>query len=240
MIPLNVLHLLDPDAVPDGLPGIAAPLSSSETIIAGDGIGIQEINGDYIVSVNDSVVQEAVRAVVIPPQEDPLTGMGFRVSYADGVVSINRGYILNSYYVNPQWKSEETRVPAGEISINPDSTECSIYIAIAMAVYRGEENSPWNTYDSAAYIESNNYTSTITLRTEWSGLDLTQFFSPGEPSLFEVYYEEFPTFPVDTKIRIKLADIDEDGVVDQSHLGLITLPQTYETKVQAWNFRASV
>ncbi len=237
MIPLNVSHLLDPDMVPDGLPGIAAPISRKNTLIEGDGIGIQEVNGDYIVSVNDSVVQEAIQAVVIPQQEDPLTGMGFRVSYADGVVSINRGYILNSYYVNPQWKSEETLVPAGQLSINPDSTECSIYIAIAMTVYGGEENSPWNTYDSSAYIESTIYLSTITLRTEWSGLDLTQFFSPGEPSLFEVYYEEFPAFPADNKIRIKLADIDENGVVNQSHLGLITLPQTYETKVQEWNFR---
>lgn len=237
MIPLNVSHLLDPDVVPDGLPEIAAPLSSGESIIPGDGIGIQEINGDYIVSVSDSIIQDTARAVVIPPQEDPLAGMGFRVSYSDGVVSINRGYILNSYYVNPQWKSEETLVPAGQLSINPDSPECSIYIAIAMTVYGGEENSPWSTYDSSAYIESTIYLSTITLRTEWSGLDLTQFFSPGEPSLFEVYYEEFPTFPEDGKIRIRLADIDADGVVNQSHIGLITLPQTYETKVQEWNFR---
>ena len=240
MIPLNVLHLLSPDEIPDGLPGIAAPISSRETLIEGDGIGIQEINGDYIVSVNDSVVQQAVRAVVIPQQEDPLTGMGFRVSYADGVVSINRGYVLNSYYVNLEWKSEETLVQAGQLSVNPDSPECSIYIAIAMTVYRGEGDSPWNTYDSTEYIESNNYNSSITLRTEWSGLDLTQFFSPGEPSLFEVYYEEFPTFPVDGKIRIRLADIGRDGVVSQSHIGLITLPQTYETKVQEWNFRAGL
>jgi hypothetical protein len=61
--------------------------------------------------------------------------------------------------------------------------------------------------------------------------------SPGEASLFEVYSEEFPSFPTDNKIRIRLADIDEDGVVNQSHLGLITLPQTYETKVENWNFR---
>ena len=237
MIPLNINHLLNPDEVPDGLPRIVAPISRKETIIPGEGIGIQEVNGDYIVSVSDSVVQGAVQAVEQVSQEDPLTGMGFRVSHADGVVSINRGYVLNSYYVNPQWKSEETLVPAGQLSINPDSPKCSVFIAIAMTVYGGEENSPWNTYDSIAYIESTNYLSTMTLRTEWSGLDLTQFFSPGEPSLFELYEVEFPTFPPDNKIRVRLADIDEDGVVSQSHIGLITLPQTYETKIQEWNFR---
>lgn len=236
MIPLNINHLLDPDAVPDGLPGIAEPISDRETIIAGDGIGVQEINGDHIVSVSDSVVRQVARAVVIPPQEDPLTGMGFRVSYSDGVVSVNRGYILNSYYVNPEWRSEETLVPAGQLSISPDSPECSIYIAIAMTVLGGEDESPWNTYDSSVYIEGTIYLSSITLRTEWSGLDLTQLLSPGEPSLFEVYYEEFPTFPEDGKVRIRLADIDADGVVNQSHIGLITLPQTYETKVEGWNF----
>jgi hypothetical protein len=235
MIPLNVNHLLDPDEIPDGLPRIAALISKKETIIPGEGIGVQEVNGDYIVSVSDSVVQEPVQSVVQAPQEDPLTGMGFRVSYEDGVVSINRGYILNSYYVNPQWKSEETRVPAGEISINPDSTSCSIYIVIGMSVFGSEENSPWNTYYGEETIASQVYVSAITLRTEWTGLDLLQFATIGEKSLFEVYYEEFPVFPEDSKIRILLADIDANGAVTQSHIGLITLPQTYETKVQAWN-----
>jgi hypothetical protein len=237
MIALNVNHLLNANEVPDGLPRIAAPISRKETIIPGEGIGVQEVNGDYIVSVSDSVVQEAVQAVEQVPQEDPLTGMGFRVSYSDGVVSINRGYILNSYYVNLEWKSEETLVIAGQLSVNPDSPECSVFIAIATTVFKGEGDSPWNTYDSVAYIEANNYQSTITLKTEWSGLDLLQFSSPGEASLFEVYSEESPVFPVDNKIRIRLADIDEDGVVNQSHIGLITLPQTYETKVESWNFR---
>lgn len=237
MIPLNVSHLLNPDEVPDGIPRIAEPISRKESIIPGDGIGVQEINGDYIVSVTDSAIQDAVEAVVLPPQEDPLAGMGFRVSYSDGLVSINRGYILNSYYVNPEWKSEETLVVAGELNVNPDSPSCSVFIAIGITVFANEENSPWNTYDSVAYIEANNYLSTITLRTEWSGLDLAQFFSIGPASLFEVYSEEFPSFPVDGKIRIRLADIDGDGVVNQSHLGLITLPQTYETKVESWNFR---
>ena len=234
MIPLNVSHLLDPDAVPDGLPEIAEPISRADTIIPGDGIGVQEVNGDYIVSVSDSVVREAMRSIVIPPQEDPLTGMGFRVSYSDGVVSINRGYILNSYYVNPQWKSEETRVPAGEISINKDSSQCSIYIAIGMSLFGSEENSPWTMYYNEVTIESTVYVSAITLRTEWKGLDLTQFEAISEKSLFEAYFDELPIFPDDTKIRILLADIDGNGVVSQSHIGLITLPQTYETKVQAW------
>jgi len=238
MIPLNINHLLNPDEVPDGLPRVAAPISKKETIIPGEGIGIQEVNGDYIVSVSDSVVQEVVQAVVQAPQKDPLTGMGFRVSHSDGVISINRGYILNSYYVNPEWKSEETLVIAGQLSVNPDSPKCSVFIAIAVTVFKGEDNSPWNTYDSVAYIEANNYQSTIIVRTEWSGLDLTQLLSPGEASLFEVYSEEFPIFPPDNKIRIRLADIDGDGVVSQSHIGLITLPQTYETKVENWNFRA--
>ena len=235
MIPLNVNHLLNPDEVPDGIPRIAEPISRKESIISGDGIGVQEINGDYIVSVTDSAIQDAVDAVVLPPQEDPLAGMGFRVSYSDGLVSINRGYILNSYYVNPEWKSEETRVPAGEISINPDSTSCSIYIVIGMSVFGSEENSPWNTYYGEETIASQVYVSAITLRTEWTGLDLLQFATIGEKSLFEVYYEEFPVFPDDSKIRILLADIDANGAVTQSHIGLITLPQTYETKVQAWD-----
>lgn len=234
MIPLNVSHLLDPDVVPDGLPEIAAPLSSSESIIPGDGIGIQEINGDYIVYVTDSAIQDAVRSIVQPPQEDPLTGMGFRVSYSDGVVSINRGYILNSYYVKPEWKSEETLVSAGTISVKPDFSGCSIYIAIGMTVFGSEENSPWTTYYNQASIESTIYVSAITLRTQWSGLDLAQFTALGESSLFEIYYETPSAFPVDGKVRILLADIDADGVVSQSHLGLITLPQTYETMVQAW------
>jgi hypothetical protein len=235
MIPLNVNHLLDPDEIPDGLPRIAALISKKETIIPGEGIGVQEVNGDYIVSVTDSAIQDAVDAVVLPPQEDPLAGMGFRVSYSDGLVSINRGYILNSYYVSNKWKSEETRVPAGEISINPDSTSCSIYIVIGMSVFGSEENSPWNTYYSEETIASQVYVSAITLRTEWTGLDLLQFATISEKSLFEVYYEESPVFPDDSKIRILLADIDANGAVTQSHIGLITLPQTYETKVQAWD-----
>jgi hypothetical protein len=238
MIPLNVNHLLDPDEIPDGLPRIAALISKKETIIPGEGIGVQEVNGDYIVSVNDSVVQEAVQAVEQAPQEDPFTGMGFRVSYSDGVISINRGYILNSYYVNPEWKSEETLVIAGELNINSDSPECSVFIAIGVSVFANEENSPWSTYVNVAYIEANNYLSTITLKTEYSGLDLTQFLSLGPASLFEVYTDPFPTFPVDGKIHIHLADIDGDGAVSQSHIGLITLPQTYETKVENWNFSA--
>ena len=237
MIPLNINHLLNPDEVPDGFPMIAAPISKKHAVIAGDVLGVQVINGGYLVSINDSVIQEAIQAVTQPPQDDPLTGMGFRVSYSDGAISINRGYILNSYYVNPEWKSEETLVIAGELNVNPDSPSCSVFIAIGIAVFANEENSPWNTYDSVAYIEANNYLSTITLRTEWSGLDLTQFFSIGPASLFEAYSEEFPSFPVDSKIRIRLADIDGDGVVNQSHIGLITLPQTYETKVESWNFR---
>jgi hypothetical protein len=237
MIPLNINHLLDPNEIPDGLPRIAVPISRKETIIPGEGIGVQQVNGDYIVSVNDSVVQEAIQSVEQVPQDDPLTGMGFRVSYSDGVIDINRGYILNSYYVSNEWKSEETLVIAGQLSVNPDSPKCSVFIAIAVTVFKGEGDSPRNTYDSVAYIEANNYQSTIILRTEWSGLDLVQLLSPGEASLFEVYSEEFPSFPADNKIRIRLADIDEDGVVSQSHLGLITLPQTYETKVESWNFR---
>lgn len=237
MIPLNVNHLLDPNEIPDGLPRIAVPISRKETIIPGEGIDVQQVNSDFIVSVNDSVVQEVARSVVQAPQEDPLTGMGFRVSYSDGVVSVNRGYILNSYYVNPEWKSEETMVPAGELNVNSDSPKSSVFIAIAMTVFGGEDNSPWNTYDNEVYIEANIYLSTITLRTEWSGLDLVQLLSPGPASLFEVYSEEFPSFPTDNKIRIRLADIDENGVVNQSHIGLITLPQTYETKIESWNIR---
>jgi hypothetical protein len=237
MIPLNVNHLLNPDEIPDGLPRIAVPISRKETIIPGEGIGVQQVNGDFIVSVNDSVVQGVAQSVVQAPQEDPLTGMGFRVSYSDGVININRGYILNSYYVSNEWKSEETLVPAGELNVNPDSPKSSVFIAIAMTVFGGEDNSPWDTYDNEVYIEASIYLSTITLRTEWSGLDLVQLLSPGPASLFEVYSEEFPSFPTDNKIRIRLADIDENGVVDQSHIGLITLPQTYETKIESWNIR---
>lgn len=237
MIPLNVNHLLDPDEIPDGFPRIAEPISKKESIIPGDGIGVQEVNGDYIVSISDSVIQDAIQAVVQPPQDDPLVGMGYRVSYSDGVVSINRGYILHSYYFELAWKNAETLVPYGEIALNNPSPKCSVYIAIKIDTFAGEDNSPWNEYDSAPYIDGNYYLSHITLRTEYTGLNAAQFSSPGEASLFEVYYEDFPSFPVDGKIRIHLADIDEDGVVNQSHMGLITLPQSYETKVQSWEFR---
>jgi len=231
-------HLLDPEAVPEGLPQKYPASQSSFRLVPGDGLDVQRTGDEYIVSLSQGVmdeIQQVQEEDAVEP-EDGLQYMGFRISYGAGAVLINTGYITCTKWDGQKWIFQEVPANQGVIEIDPPFY---VYAAIPMKTFTELGDVPNYETENAVTIDTDTYVSTIDISTHWTGLDEEELENKAltPASIFETSTQapEFVSWPADGKYRFVLGLVTVDEEVQQTHLGSFTLPQSFTPKVNSWS-----
>lgn len=229
--------LLDPEAVPDGIPTNSQSIGQQFRVVAGDGIEVQQTGSEVIISlaedVRDDIQQVQSTADDI---EDPLQHMGFRISYGAGAVMINKGYVWRTKWETDKWVTSEVEVNPGVIEIEPPFY---VYAAIPMKQYTALTEVPKYDISDSVTIDSVLYLSMIGMKTDWTGLDEDKLLDASltQQSIYEISTTEPEnvSWPDDGKFRFVLGFVGADETVQQTHIGGFTLPQAFSPNIIYWS-----
>ena len=228
----DVSHLLDKDEIPEFVPQKRMLESDRQRIYGGEDVAVTRTGDSYIVSVLGDMAQASSKPREQIEPDDPTENLFFRVSYSAGIATIKPGALSHMTWSEGFWIPEET--PTSESSLEVE-VPCYIYAVVPLELQSNTTDAddgsvPFNTLSENVTIEGNPYTIAVSMTTDYKKVDVSSITISqlDEEGIFVA--KEAVDSGSDGNFHARIAYINDDGVVEQNHVGTLPVPQSFSAR----------
>ncbi len=228
----DVSHLLDKDSLPEFIAQRPNLDANRQRIYGGDDVAVTRTGDEYIVSSLGDMTQFSSKPQEQIEPDDPTENLFFRVSYSDGVATIKPGSLSHMAWSDGFWIPEET--PTAESSL-PVEIPCYIYAVVPLELTSNTTDTddgsvPFNTLSESVTIEGNPYTIDVAMTTDYKRVDVSAIIISQIDDEGIFVAKEAVDSGSDGNFHARIAYINDSGVVEQNHVGVLPVPQAFSAR----------